>query len=101
MEGIMIKELSMAVGLLVLSTPAFGQTCRDRVEQLERELSSTRQQLYAAQDQLRRAQQQHYPNYRPYSSPYGYGYGQGPLAPLNQQLQQLDQLQRNLDNLRR
>jgi hypothetical protein len=96
----MMKILSMAVGLLVLSTPAFAQTCRDRVDQLERELSSTRQQLYAAQDQLRRAQQQYsYPPYRPYGG--GYPYGQGPLYQGNQTLQQLEQMRRHLDNLTR
>jgi hypothetical protein len=88
--------LLFCLSVVLFSTPAHAQTCRDRVDQLEHELESTRQQLYATQDQLRRLQRQPvYPNYRPY------GYGQGPLGPLNQQLQQLDQMQRHLDNLRR
>jgi hypothetical protein len=97
----MRKVLSVVGGLLFLSTPAFGQqTCRDRVDQLERELSSTRQQLYAAQDQLRRVQQHYsYPPYRSYGGQYPYG--QGPLYQGNQTLQQLEQMRRHLDNLTR
>jgi hypothetical protein len=93
----------IAVGLLVLNAPAFAEAgCRDRVEQLERELDYTRQELSRTQTQLRQMQRGHAPYYRPYGyGGYGYGYGQGPLGQTNRTLQELEQMRRHLDNLGR